>query len=218
MSTHLPRQRMITALKDNGITDARVLAAMSHIPREEFLTKAMKAEAYDNAALPIGEKQTISQPMVVARMTEALELDAGHRVLEIGTGCGYQTAILCKLARRVFSVERLKGLSESATQRLTRMGYHNFVTMVGDGTRGWPQQAPFERIIVTAAGPYVPTSLIEQLAPGGVLIMPVGEQTSSQKLVQVRKDAEGNVTEKALALVQFVPLIGVEGVELGKAS
>lgn len=205
-------RRMLEAVRAQGITDARVLEAMSRIPREMFVSAALATDAYDDACLPIGEQQTISMPSVVAQMTAALELKGGEKVLEIGTGCGYQTAVLCKLVRRVFTIERLKGLSDAAVPRLQALGYTNFTPLVGDGTLGWPAQAPFDCIIVTAAGPQVPPALVAQLANGGRLVIPVGPQEATQKLVRVRKSAEGEVTQEILGPVAFVPLVGEQGV------
>lgn len=205
-------RRMLDSVRANGTRDERVLEAMAKVPRELFVPKTMVADAYDDACLPIGEQQTISQPSVVAQMTAALNLSGGEKVLEIGTGCGYQTAILCRLAKRVFTIERLKGLSEAAVPRLQAMGYTNFTPLVGDGTLGWPGQAPFDRIIVTAAGPQIPPALVEQLAAGGTLVIPVGPQESTQQLVRVTKDSDGVVAQEVLGLVAFVPLVGQQGV------
>lgn len=210
-------RRMLDAVRANGTRDEKVLEAMARIPRELFVPKTMAADAYDDACLPIGEQQTISMPSVVAQMTAALNLTGSEKVLEIGTGCGYQTALLCRLAKRVFTIERLKGLSETAVPRLQAMGYTNFTPLVGDGTLGWPGQAPFDRIIVTAAGPQVPPALVDQLAKGGVLVIPVGPQESTQRLVRVAKDTEGTVTQEILGPVAFVPLVGQQGVGARRA-
>lgn len=209
-------RRMLDIIRQAGVTDAAVLDAMARVPRELFLPRALAAEAYDDNALPIGELQTISMPTVVARMTAALGLTGQEKVLEIGTGCGYQTAVLCRLSRRVFSIERHARLSTTAVSRLTAMGYTNFAAMVGDGTLGWPQQAPFDAIIVTAAGPRVPPALVEQLKPGGVLVIPVGgEETlvpgGQQRLIRCLKQPDGSVIQEVLGLVSFVPLVGAQG-------
>src|SRR5690606_34914463 len=143
------------------------------------------------------------------------ELTGSEKVLEIGTGCGYQTSILCKLCKRVFTIERLKRLSETAVQRLQDMGYTNFTPMVGDGTLGWPAQAPFDRIIVTAAGPWVPASLVQQLAVGGILVIPVGTQEELQKLLKIRKTGENITEEEIIGTVSFVPLVGQQGIKAG---
>lgn len=209
-------KRLIDFLRaTNDQYDEKVLSVLAGIPRELFVPKTMAAEAYDDACLPIGEQQTISMPSVVAKMTSALELTGAEKVLEIGTGCGYQTSILCRLSKRVFTIERLKRLSEKAVQRLQDMGYTNFTPLVGDGTLGWPGQAPFDRIIVTAAGPWVPASLVEQLKEGGVLVIPVGPQETMQKLVRVRKLVGGEIQEENLGTVSFVPLVGEQGIKLG---
>lgn len=204
-------KRLLDSVKAHGVTDERVLAVMGAIPRELFVSKALATDAYDDACLPIGELQTISMPSVVARMTAALELTGNEKVLEIGTGCGYQTVILSKLCRRVYTVERHKSLSENAVKRLHDMGITNFTPLVSDGTLGWPAQAPFDRIIVTAAGPWVPAPLIEQLAVGGILVIPVGPQETSQKLLKLRKVSATETVEENLGPVAFVPLVGQQG-------
>jgi protein-L-isoaspartate(D-aspartate) O-methyltransferase len=208
-------RRMLEAIRAKGITDPKVLEAMSRVPREVFLPHALGAEAYDDNALPIGEKQTISQPTVVAEMTAALQLTGTEKVLEIGTGCGYQTAILCRLAKRVFTIERHPRLSTTAVERLHAMGYSNFAALVGDGTLGWQAQAPFDAIIVTAAGPSIPPALIGQLKPGGKLVIPVGDENRQQRLVRLTKTENGQTQEQVLGLVSFVPLIGQQGVKTG---
>ncbi len=206
-------KRLMDYVRSHGRYDERVLAVMGSIPRELFVPKAMAVDAYDDACLPIGEQQTISMPSVVAAMTSAIELSGSEKVLEIGTGCGYQTSILCKLCKRVYTIERLKGLSTTAVQRLSDMGFTNFTPMVGDGTLGWPAQAPFDRIIVTAAGPWVPSALVEQLKVGGILVIPVGTQEERQKLVKVVKTETGT-EETVIGTVSFVPLVGEQGVKL----
>ncbi len=200
-------KRMLTELEERGIRDIRVLDVMGKIPRELFVPKALAREAYDNAALPIGENQTISQPLVVAKMSEALQLKPTHKVLEIGTGCGYQAAILCKLARRVYTIERFESLSANAEKRLATLGINNYVAMVGDGSKGWPQQAPFDAIIATAAPEEVPAALLEQLAPNGTLIIPIGEQNKRQELVRYTKNNAGEMSKNLLGYVDFVPLV-----------
>jgi protein-L-isoaspartate(D-aspartate) O-methyltransferase len=208
-------RRMLETIRAKGITNPKVLEAMSRVPRELFLPHALGAEAYDDNALPIGEKQTISQPTVVAEMTAALQLTGTEKVLEIGTGCGYQTAILCRLAKRIFTIERHPRLSTSAAERLNAMGYSNFAALVGDGTLGWAAQAPFDAIIVTAAGPSIPPALIDQLKPGGRLVIPVGDENRQQRLVRLTKTENGQTQEQVLGLVSFVPLIGQQGVKTG---
>jgi protein-L-isoaspartate(D-aspartate) O-methyltransferase len=205
-------RRMLDAIRAKGVSDEKVLAAVARVPRELFLPHALAPEAYDDNALPIGEKQTISQPTVVASMTAALGLSGAEKVLEVGTGCGYQTAILCRLAKRVFTIERLPGLSAGAVTRLHAMGYTNFAQLVGDGTLGWPQQAPFDAIIVTAAGPGVPPALVNQLKPGGRLVIPVGPEGATQKLLRLTRTDDSTAApqtrEETLGMVAFVPLIG----------
>lgn len=205
------RKRLIEKLRAKNSASADVLAVMEQIPRHHFLPKALQADAYEDAALPIGEQQTISMPNVVAKMTSALNVQKTHKVLEIGTGSGYQLAILCKLARRVYSVERHENLSLRANKILAEIGFHNYTTKVGDGTLGWPEQAPFDRIIVTAVGPKVPQSLLNQLAVGGTLITPVGPAHAPAELVKCEKLPDGTVEHTNLGTVVFVPLVGKEG-------
>ncbi len=204
-------QRMLAMLKQAGVADEAVLRVMGLIPREVFVAPSMAVQAYDDLCLPIGEQQTISMPSVVATMTAALSLKGHEKVLEIGTGCGYQTAVLSKLCRRVYTIERHAPLSRVAVSRLHDLGVTNFTPMVGDGTLGWPEQAPFDAILVTAAGPHVPAALVDQMKPGGVMVIPVGPQETQQKLVKVTKDAHGAVQEQILGPVVFVPLIGAQG-------
>jgi protein-L-isoaspartate(D-aspartate) O-methyltransferase len=214
----LRRDRLIAELRRNKDAGENVLAAMAKVPRHLLMPRAFTGDAYENAALPIGENQTISQPSVVARMSEALAVDKTHKVLEIGTGSGYQTAILCGLARRVFTIERFESLAQRAETRLRDMGYHNFIPLVADGTLGWPAQAPFDRIIVTAASPKIPQALTDQLAPGGVLVIPVGAQGGRQQLVRCHKQADGTLQEEILGHVVFVPLVGAQGVQEKKSA
>lgn len=206
-------KRLMDLLRSHGKYDERVLSVISTIPRELFLPKSMSTEAYDDACLPIGELQTISMPSVVAHMTTLLELKGTEKVLEIGTGCGYQTSVLSKLCKRVFTIERHKSLSVTAVQRLHDMGYTNFTPLVGDGTLGWPGQAPFDRIIVTAAGPWVPEALVSQLAVGGILVIPVGTQDAMQKLVKIVKEPDSSLSESFCGAVSFVPLVGEQGIK-----
>ncbi len=217
LSTQELREKMTAELANMGIKDASVLKAMSIIPREEFLPRAFYNQAYRNEALPIGENQTISQPFVVAKMTEALEIQPNNKVLEIGTGSGYQTSILCKLVRRLFTIERFASLSADATAILNKMNIHNFVTKVGDGTLGWAEQAPFDRIIVTAGSPQVPQSLLKQLNVNGILVIPIGEENGVQKLMRYGKRDDGSIVEEYLCDVRFVPLVGEEGVKVKRA-
>ena len=205
--TRRVRRRMVVRqLVNRGIRDCRVLAAMAWAPREWFLPPHLARDAYEDAPLPIGSGQTISQPLIVALMTEALAPRRGHRVLEIGTGSGYQTAILAHVGTRVYTVERLPDLLVEAEERFRRLGLRNIETRLGDGAGGWPEHAPFDRIIVTAAAPGVPTPLTEQLAPGGRLVIPVGD-LSGQELVILQRGPEGSLTERHAGGVRFVPLI-----------
>jgi protein-L-isoaspartate(D-aspartate) O-methyltransferase len=198
--------RLLMELRRAGIADARVLGAIEKTPRERFVPPAFADQAYENVALPIDHGQTISQPYVVALMTEKLELGERHKVLEIGTGSGYQTAILARLARRVFTIERHRELLQQAEARLAGLRLHNVVFRFGDGSKGWPEQVPFDRIIVTAAAAEVPSALIDALAPGGLLVAPVGGDRRDQQLLRIRRTDEGFLTED-LGLVRFVPLV-----------
>jgi protein-L-isoaspartate(D-aspartate) O-methyltransferase len=171
-----------------------------------FVPATFADQAYENVALPIGHGQTVSQPLVVARMTEALEVGARHKVLEIGTGSGYQAAVLAKLCRRLFSIERHRDLLREAEQRLAKLRIHNVTVRFGDGTKGWPEQAPFDRIIVTAAAPELPTVLADSLAVGGILVAPVGDNRRDQQLLRIRRSDSGFATEE-LGAVRFVPLV-----------
>jgi protein-L-isoaspartate(D-aspartate) O-methyltransferase len=198
--------RLLMELRRFGIGDARVLGAIEKTPREKFVPSAFADQAYDNLALPIGQGQTVSQPYVVALMTEKLEPGPRHNVLEIGTGSGYQTAVLARLCRRVFSVERHRELLRDAERRFGELRLRNIVCRFGDGTKGWPEQLPYDRVIVTAAAAEVPATLIEGLARGGVLVAPVGEDHRDQQLVRIRRHEHGFSTEN-LGLVRFVPLV-----------
>ena len=189
-----------------GITDARVLEAMRKVPRDLFLEEALADRAYDDSALPIGEKQTISQPYIVALMTQALALRETDRVLEIGTGSGYQTAILAELAERVYSIERVKSLALQARERLDRMGYRNVAIRIGDGTYGWGNAAPFDAILVAAGSPSVPPLLVEQLREGGRLVIPVGDRTVQRLQLGVKQ--HGHLALSDLGDCVFVPFIG----------
>jgi protein-L-isoaspartate(D-aspartate) O-methyltransferase len=194
-----------------GVRDPLVLEAMGRIPREAFVLPGWEDEAYDDQPLPIAERQTISQPFIVAYMVEAAGLKAGDRALEIGTGSGYAAAVMAAIAARVYTIERHAALAESARERLRELGFDNVAVRVGDGTLGWPEAQPFDAIIVTAGGPKVPASLREQLAVRGRLVMPVGDSMHRQSLVRVMRDGAGNYREEALADVAFVPLIGQAG-------
>jgi protein-L-isoaspartate(D-aspartate) O-methyltransferase len=192
-------------LKARGIQNARVLAAMGRVPREAFLPADLAFEAYDDGALPIACNQTISQPIIVAMMTQALQLTGTERVLEIGTGSGYQTAILAELAAAVFSIERHADLSHQAELRLQNLGYKNVFLKVGDGSLGWPEEAPFDRILITAAARECPPALWDQLAEGGILVGPFGPEFE-QTLYETHKIA-GQPQSKLLTGCRFVPLV-----------
>lgn len=197
-------------LRREGAAGEQVLRVLANVPRDVFIPLELRHRAFEDEALPIGADQTISQPTVVAHMTEALALRPEHRVLEIGTGSGYQTAILAELAAEVLTIERHAPLAEQARRTLDYLGYENVQVHVADGTFGWPSRAPYDRIIVTAAAPAVPLHLTEQLAAGGRLVLPVGSR-SDQRLIVVTKDARGSISERSLGLVRFVPLIGAQG-------
>jgi protein-L-isoaspartate(D-aspartate) O-methyltransferase len=196
-------------LRARGIADPRVLQAMGKVPRELFVPAELTADTYADCALSIGKGQTISQPYMVALMTEALELNGDETVLEIGTGSGYQTAILAELARRVISIERLEPLADRARQTLDQLGYRNVAVLVGDGTLGWSATAPYSRILVTAMATECPPALFNQLAEGGILVIPLGGR-ESQVLQAIRK-IEGQPRSTALVGCRFVPLIGEQG-------
>jgi len=201
---------LLMALRRDGITDTRVLSAMEKTPREEFVEEGFGHSAYENAALPIACGQTISQPFIVAYATQALEVEPKHRVLEIGTGSGYQAAVLSPLCRMVYTIERHKPLLRQAEERFKRLKLANIVTRLGDGLKGWPEAAPFDRILLSAAVAQVPQVLIEQLRPGGILIAPVGEmrkaESFSQRLTKIIRSEAGMVQE-ALIPVLFVPMV-----------
>jgi protein-L-isoaspartate(D-aspartate) O-methyltransferase len=198
--------RLIMELRALGITDARVLGAMERVPREAFLPEMFRDRAYENVALPVGHGQTISQPLVVAHMTEALEVGPRHKVLEIGTGSGYQAAVLAKLCRRVFTIERYRDLLKQAEERFAALRIHNITTRHGDGSKSWPEQSPFDRIIVTAAAEEVPEILKQSLVDGGIMVIPVGEDRRDQQLLRIRRKGDEFITED-LGGVRFVPLV-----------
>jgi protein-L-isoaspartate(D-aspartate) O-methyltransferase len=189
--------RLIMELRQSGIKDTQVLSAIERVPREEFVLGTFVDQAYENTALPIQQGQTISQPYVVAFMTE---------VLELGTGSGYQAAVLSRLCRRVYTVERYRSLLRQAEQRFQRLGYHNITTRHGDGGLGWPEQAPFERILVTAAADGLPPALTDQLTIGGILIIPLGRGIMGQSVVRIRRTEDGFEQDDLLP-VRFVPLV-----------
>ncbi len=207
--------KLVMALRRQGIRDARVISAIERVPREAFVTGSFVDQAYDDHALPIECGQTISQPYVVAYMTEKLEVGERMKVLEVGTGSGYQAAVLAQLCRRVYTIERYRTLLDDAVKRFEILGFHNITAQVGDGSKGWPEQAPFDRIIVTAAAPEIPLELANQLKVGGIMVVPVdvdggqGGQLGGQKLVRLTREEDGANVEELLP-VRFVPL--VEGV------
>lgn len=205
------RDRMIERdIVGRGISDARVIEAMRRVPREEFVPPARRRVAYDDAPLPIGRGQTISQPYIVALMLEALTLgdeSRGEAALDVGTGSGYAAAILSLLVDRVYSIERHRELARQAAERFVRLGFGNIEVRHGDGTRGWPEHAPFAAILVSAAAPGVPPALKEQLATGGRLVVPVADSEFGQRLVRVTRMAEDRYEQDALTAVRFVPLV-----------
>ncbi|MCL4163168.1 UNVERIFIED_CONTAM: hypothetical protein GTU68_062357, partial [Idotea baltica] len=197
-------ERLITFLIENGIQDQKVLDAIYQLPRESFLSQAMYHQAYDNNALPIGQGQTISQPYIVAKMTELLELQQNSRVLEIGTGSGYQTAVLAQLVDHVYSVERIKSLQWDAKRRLKQLDFYNISTKHGDGWQGWSSKAPFDAIIVTAAAESIPQALLQQLKDGGRLLIPVGDD--EQQLLKIVRHGD-EFLSSVIEMVRFVPLV-----------
>jgi protein-L-isoaspartate(D-aspartate) O-methyltransferase len=206
------REEMIEAqIAGRGIRDPWVLHAMRTVPRECFVAEWQQDLAYDDGPLPIGEGQTISQPYVVALMTEAVQPKPGDRALEVGTGSGYAAAVLATIVSEVYTIERLGALARTARERLVRLGYHNVHVLEGDGTLGWPEHAPYDSIIVTAGGPRVPSALLDQLAIGGRLIMPVGSAHRFQHLERVTRTGTDTYEHEDLEDVAFVPLIGKEG-------
>lgn len=205
------RSRMVERdIARRGVTDERVLAAMRRVPREMFVPGRLVRRAYDDRPLPIGSSQTISQPFIVALMAEAARLEPGDRVLEIGTGSGYGAAVLAEIAARVWSVERRRPLAARARSRLKQLGYDNVEVVLGDGTLGWPGAAPYDAIVVTAAGPSVPPALRSQLADGGRLVMPVGDALSNQRLIRETRHGD-ELGLRELGRVRFVPLVGEQG-------
>lgn len=201
-------QREAAAETGRKTLDREVLAAMTAVPRHRFVPVSLQREAYDNRPLPIGHGQTISQPYIVALMTDLLQLQPGDRVFELGTGSGYQAAILAELAKEVYSVEIIAPLGREAAARLAREGYANVEVKVADGYYGWPEHAPFDAIIVTAAGSHVPPPLVRQLKPGGRMVIPVGTSFLTQHLMLIEKQSDGSVVSRQILPVRFVPLTG----------
>ncbi|MDB5368024.1 MAG: protein-L-isoaspartate O-methyltransferase [Rhodospirillales bacterium] len=207
MNADARKIRLLMSLRRSGINDTRVLAALERVPRDAFVPPSFADKAWDDVALPIGHAQTISQPLVVALMSEALQVGDRMKVLEVGTGSGYQTAVLSYLARRVYTIETLKPLLDEAEQRLQKLRITNITTRHGDGSKGWPEQAPFDRILVTAAaGEEAPPPLLEQLSVGGILVSPVTWRAGEQVVVRVTRTDDGYEQEE-LFPVRFVPLV-----------
>lgn len=198
--------RLIMQLRRNGITDTRVLGAVEAVPREAFVSEAFMDQAYADRPLPIENEQTISQPTIVAIMTSELQVGDRHTVLEIGTGSGYQAAILSKLARRVHTIERHEGLHKIACKRFESMGLRNITTHLGDGSKGWPHAAPYDRIMVTAAAASLPDTLLAQLSPDGIMVIPLGAEGNVQKLFRITREGETYV-KTPISDVRFVPLV-----------
>ena len=212
-AANVQRMEFMLALRRRGITDQAVLRAMDEVPREHFVDTPFMDSAYADRALPISCGQTISQPYVVAYMTEQLEVRGNHRVLEVGTGSGYQAAVLSRLAREVVTLERYRTLADSARSRLKTLGYSNVEVLLGDGLSGDPMRAPFDRIIVTAAAESVPPALVAQLADDGIMILPLGPHGGAQELVRLHKSKDG-VARETLIGVRFVPLLPGQAKEL----
>jgi len=206
MSTPNHRIRLVMDLRAAGIADTAVLSAIERVPREAFVPPTFRDRAYEDAALPIGHAQTLSRPSVVGLMTQALEAGPRSKVLEIGTGSGYQTSVLARMVRRVYTIERHRELLLEAEARFKALRVHNVVTKFGDGWQGWPEQAPFERIIVTAAPADIPGALVDQLAEDGVMVLPVGLEKRAQVLIRVRKTC-GRAKIEELDAVRFVPMV-----------
>ena len=203
-----PRRHMVEEqLRARDIEDPRVLAAMGRVPRHLFVPAALRFRAYADHPLPIGNGQTISQPYIVALMTELAEVEPDDKVLEIGTGSGYQAAVLSEIAREVATIEIVSELADTARARLAELGYKNVTVRTGDGYLGWKEKAPFDAILVTAAAPEVPPPLVEQLAPGAILVIPVGPQSQVQSLLRIQKTADGTTVTREILPVVFVPLV-----------
>ena len=198
-------------LRRRGITESRILDAFLAVPREAFVAEHNAHLAYGDYPLPIEANQTISQPYIVALMIQAADIEDGDKVLEVGAGSGYAAAVISRIARRVIGIERQHELVEVARERMRRLGYDNVEIVEGDGTRGWPEEAPYDAILAAASGSHVPKPLVEQLAPGGSLVMPVGEPGWVQQLIKVAKHDDGSLQQSDLGAVRFVPLIGEEG-------
>jgi protein-L-isoaspartate(D-aspartate) O-methyltransferase len=206
VSTPNHKIRLVMELRRAGVSDTKVLAAIERVPREAFVGAAFRDRAYEDTALPIGNGQTLSQPSVVGLMTQALDLSPRSKVLEIGTGSGYQGAVLANLCKRVYSIERHRPLLAEAEKRFKELRIHNIVIRLGDGWLGWPEQAPFDRIIVTAAPVDIPQALVDQLSPGGIMVVPVGAEKGMQRLIRLRRTDSG-VEREEMNAVRFVPMV-----------
>lgn len=200
------KNQLLEKLREQGITDQSVLDVMAEIPREDFIADYLRPQAYENAALPIESEQTISQPYIVAYMTQELHVQKRHKVLEIGTGSGYQSMVLAKLCKRLFTIERHMPLHKGAEEMFKKFRLFNITTLFGNGIKGWKEQAPFDRIMVTAAGDDIPDDLLHQLKDGGIMVIPVGEQDETQHIVRVTREGNKFKTETLLP-VKFVPLL-----------
>lgn len=208
MSTEAHKIRLLMTLRRSGVTDARVLGAIERVPRELFVPDAFRDQAWEDVALPIDNEQTISQPLIVALMTQALDVHDRHRVLEIGTGSGYQAAVLSRLCRRLYTIERIKPLLQQAEERFRALKINNVTTKLGDGSKGWPETTPFERIMVTAAGgAEPPPALLAQLAVGGMMIIPLGGEFGEQWVCRIARREDASLYREALWPVRFVPLV-----------
>ena len=200
------KEALLIKLKEQGITDEKVLKVIADIPREDFIPDFLRAQAYENAALPIENEQTISQPYIVAYMTQELQVNNSHKVLEIGTGSGYQAAVLSKLCKRLFTIERHMPLFKGAEEMFKKLRLYNITTLFGNGMKGWKEQQPFDRIMVTAAGEEIPDELLYQLKDGGMMIIPVGAQNETQQVVRITRQGD-DFDVKTLLPVKFVPLL-----------
>lgn len=197
---------LLDELRDEGIDDKNILAVLTDIPREDFIPKALRTQAYENSALPINSGQTISQPYIVAYMTQALKVTEKHKILEVGTGSGYQAVVLAKLCRRLFTVERHLPLLNAAEAIFKKLNIFNITTLFGNGMKGWPEQGPFDRIMVTAASEKIPERLLEQLKDGGIMVIPIGVQGEIQYIIRITRNGD-NYNEENLLPVKFVPLL-----------
>lgn len=200
------KAELLKRLREQGITDEKVLEVIADIPREDFIASYLRNQAYENAALPIESEQTISQPFVVAYMTQELKVDKSHKVLEIGTGSGYQAAVLSKLCKRLFTIERHMPLFKAAEEIFKKLRLYNITTLFGNGIKGWKEQQPFDRIMVTAAGAEIPDELLYQLKNGGIMVIPVGAQDETQHIVRITRTGD-DFDVKTLLPVKFVPLL-----------